>query len=111
MASTGVLDRLEAAFSKSRAALLTSDAGRWARFVQPADRCRRPQFVGCFDIETEACNGDSPTLKLVYLAWPSDLLAMSAVPPSLNVRVAGEYDLAFPRGFWDIDRGAGSDGS
>lgn len=36
---------------------------------------------------------------------------MSAVPPSLNVRVAGKYDLVLPRGFWDIDRGAGPDGS
>lgn len=43
------------AFSKRRAALLTSDAGRWALFVQPYDRRRRPEFVGCFDVETEAC--------------------------------------------------------
>ena len=43
------------AFSKSRAALLASDAGRWALFVQPADRRHRPEFVGCFDIEAEAC--------------------------------------------------------
>ena len=55
MASTAVLDRLEAEFSKRRAALLTSDAGRWALFVQPYDRRRRPQLVGCFDIEMEAC--------------------------------------------------------
>ena len=55
MAATEVLDRLEAAFSKRRTALLASDAGRWALFVQPTDRRRRPEFVGCFDIETEAC--------------------------------------------------------
>ena len=55
MASTAVLDRLEAAFLKHRAALLSSDAGRWALFVQPHDRRCRPEFVGCFDIEMEAC--------------------------------------------------------
>ena len=45
----------EAAFSKRRAELLASDAGRWALFVQPADRRRRPEFVGCYDTESEAC--------------------------------------------------------
>ena len=55
VASTAVLDRLEAEFSKRRAALLASDAGRWALFVQPYDRRRRPEFMGCFDIEMEAC--------------------------------------------------------
>ena len=55
VASDAVLDRLEAAFSKRRAELLASDAGRWALFVQPADRRRRPEFVGCYDTETEAC--------------------------------------------------------
>lgn len=55
MASTDVLDRLEAAFSKRRAALLTTDAGRWAVFVQPADGRRRPELVGCFDDEHDAC--------------------------------------------------------
>lgn len=55
MASIAVLDRLERAFSKHRAALLATDAGRWALFVQPYDQRRRPEFAGCFDIETEAC--------------------------------------------------------
>ena len=55
MASTTVLDRLEATFSKRRAELLASDAGRWALFVQPADRRRRPELVGCYDTESEAC--------------------------------------------------------
>lgn len=55
VASDAVLDRLEAAFSKRRAELLASDAGRWALFVQPADRRRRPEFVGCHDTESEAC--------------------------------------------------------
>ena len=55
MASATVLDRLEAAFSKRRAELLASDAGRWALFVQPADRRRRPELVGCYDTQSEAC--------------------------------------------------------
>ena len=55
VASDAVLDRLEAAFSKRRAELLASDAGRWALFVQPANRRRRPELVGCYDTESEAC--------------------------------------------------------
>ena len=55
MASDAVLDRLEAAFSKRRAELLASDGGRWALFVQPANRRRRPELVGCYDTESEAC--------------------------------------------------------
>ena len=55
MASTDVLDRLEAAFAKRRSAMLATDAGRWALFVQPADRRRRPEFIGCFDNEHQAC--------------------------------------------------------
>ncbi len=55
MASTDALDRLEAAFSRSRESILVTDAGRWALFVQPTDRRRRPEFVGCFDHEQDAC--------------------------------------------------------
>ena len=55
VACDAVLDHLEAAFSKRRAELLASDAGRWALFVQPADRRRQPEFVGCYDTESEAC--------------------------------------------------------
>ena len=55
MASTHALDRLEAAFSRNREAMLTTDAGRWALFVQPSDGRRRPEFVGCFDDEHQAC--------------------------------------------------------
>ena len=55
MAFTTVLDRLEAAFPKLRAELLASDAGRWALFVQPANRRRWPGLVGCYDTESEAC--------------------------------------------------------
>ena len=56
MAPDPVLDKLEAAFSKRRAELLATDAGRWALFVQPNDRRRRPEFVGCFDDEHQACS-------------------------------------------------------
>ena len=56
MAPDPVLDKLEAAFSKRRAELLATDAGRWALFVQPNDRRRRPEFVGCFDDEDQACS-------------------------------------------------------
>ena len=55
VASDAVLDRLETAFSKRRAELLASDAGRWALFVQPANRRRQPELVGCYDTESEAC--------------------------------------------------------
>ena len=55
MASTAVLDRLEAEFSKRRATMLATDAGRWALLVQPVDGRRRPELVGCFDNEHEAC--------------------------------------------------------
>ena len=55
MASGDVLDRLEAAFFRNRESMLATDAGRWALFVQPTDRRRRPEFVGCFDDEHEAC--------------------------------------------------------
>ena len=55
MAPDPLLDRLETAFSKQRAALLETNADRWALFVQPRDRRRRPEFVGCFDDENQAC--------------------------------------------------------
>lgn len=55
MTSTDLLDRLEAAFAKRRAGLLVTDAGRWAVFVQPFDGRCRPQLVGCFDDENDAC--------------------------------------------------------
>ena len=51
-----VLDRLTRAFDKRRTELLTADEGRWALFVQPSDGRRRPEFVGCFDDEHEACD-------------------------------------------------------
>ena len=50
-----MLDWLEAAFSKRRAELLASDAGRWALFVQPTNRCQQPELVGCYDTNSEAC--------------------------------------------------------
>ena len=56
MAPDPILDKLEAAFSKRRAELLQADAGRWALFVQPPDKRRRPEFVGCFDDEHQACD-------------------------------------------------------
>lgn len=51
-----VLDRLARAFEKQRTELLTTDEGRWALFVQPRDGRRRPEFLGCFDDEHEACD-------------------------------------------------------
>ena len=51
-----VLDRLEAAFSKRRSELLETHEARWALFVQPRDKRRRPEFVGCFDDEFDACD-------------------------------------------------------
>ena len=51
-----ILDKLEAAFEKRRAELLTTDEGRWALFVQPHDKRFRPAFVGCFDDEHQACS-------------------------------------------------------
>ena len=56
MAPDPILDKLEAAFSKRRAELLATDEGRWAVFVQPSDKRRRPEFVGCFDDEHQACS-------------------------------------------------------
>ena len=56
MAPDPVLDKLEAAFSKRRAELLLTDEGRWALFVQPDDKRRRPEFVGCFDDDYQACS-------------------------------------------------------
>lgn len=50
-----VLDKLTRTFEKERARLLATDEGRWAVFVQPPDRRRRPEFVGCFDDEHKAC--------------------------------------------------------
>lgn len=35
--------------------MLMTDAGRWALLVQPEDRRRRPELVGCFETEHEAC--------------------------------------------------------
>ena len=55
MVSDPVLDRLETAFSKQRVGLLETNAGRWALFVQPRDRRRSPEFIGCFDDEHQAC--------------------------------------------------------
>ena len=51
-----ILDKLEAAFEKRRAELLATEEGRWALFVQPNDKRRRPELVGCFDDEFEACS-------------------------------------------------------
>ena len=51
-----ILDRLEASFDKRRTDLVATDEGRWAVFVQPRDGRRRPEFVGCFDDEFEACD-------------------------------------------------------
>ncbi len=56
MAPDPILDKLEAAFSKRRAELLATDEGRWAVFVQPRDKRRRPEFIGCFDDEFDACD-------------------------------------------------------
>ena len=56
MAPDPILDRLEAAFTKRRSELLATDEGRWAVFVQPHDKRRRPEFVGCFDDEHLACS-------------------------------------------------------
>lgn len=50
-----ILDKLEAAFERCRAELLTTEKGRWAVFVQPRDRRRRPEYLGCFDDEHAAC--------------------------------------------------------
>ncbi len=50
-----ILDKLSQAFEKRRAELLVTEKGRWAVFVQPRDRRRRPEFLGCFDDEHEAC--------------------------------------------------------
>lgn len=55
MAPDPVLDKLEAAYSKNRGSLLATEAGRWALFVQPSDKRRKPEFVGCFDDEHQAC--------------------------------------------------------
>ena len=56
MAPDPVLDKLEAAFHKRRAELLATDEGRWALFVQPNDKRRRSEFIGCFDDEHQACS-------------------------------------------------------
>ena len=50
-----VLDKLARTFEKRRIELLATDEGRWAVFVQPRDGRRRPEFVGCFDDEHQAC--------------------------------------------------------
>ena len=50
-----ILDKLTRAFERQRAELLATDEGRWALFVQPNDRRRRAEFVGCFDDEHQAC--------------------------------------------------------
>ena len=56
MAPDPVLDRLETAFSRQRAELLETNAGRWALFVQPRDRrLQTPSSVGCYDDEHKAC--------------------------------------------------------
>lgn len=51
-----ILDKLEAAFERRRAELLTTDEGRWALFAQPRDQRFRPRFLGCFDDEFDACD-------------------------------------------------------
>ncbi|MCQ3809118.1 MAG: hypothetical protein KTV68_01030 [Acidimicrobiia bacterium] len=56
MAAIGVLDRLEADFVRRLDAMLVTDAGRWAVLIQPEDGRRRPQLVGCFETENEACS-------------------------------------------------------
>ena len=56
MAPDPILDRLTRAFAKQRAELLVTDEGRWALFVQPRDKRRRPEFIGCFDDEHQACD-------------------------------------------------------
>ena len=56
MAPDPILDRLTRTFEKQRSELLTTDEGRWAVFVQPHDKRRRPEFVGCFDDEHQACS-------------------------------------------------------
>ena len=56
MAPDPILDRLTRAFAKQRAELLVTDEGRWAVFVQPRDKRRRAEFVGCFDDEHQACS-------------------------------------------------------
>ena len=55
MAPDPILDKLARAFEQRRTRLLATDEGRWAVFVQPRDRRRRPEFLGCFDDEHEAC--------------------------------------------------------
>ena len=55
MAPDPILDKLEAAFERRRAELVATDEGRWAVFVQPPDRRRRPEFLDCFDDEHQAC--------------------------------------------------------
>ena len=54
MAPDPILDKLEATFERRRAELLATEKGRWALFVQPNDKRRRPELVGCFDDEFEA---------------------------------------------------------
>ncbi len=56
MAPDPILDKLARAFEGQRAALLMTDEGRWALFVQPNDKRRRAEFVGCFDDEHQACS-------------------------------------------------------
>ena len=55
MAPDPILNRLTRAFETRRVELLATEEGRWAVFVQPRDRRRRPEFLGCFDDEHEAC--------------------------------------------------------
>ena len=51
-----ILERLARAFDKQRSELLATDEGRWALLVQPHDKRRRPQLVGCFDDSDQACS-------------------------------------------------------
>lgn len=63
-----VLDKLTRTFEKERARLLVTDEGRWAVFVQPDDKRRRAEFVGCFDDEDQACSaGFGSTLGRRFL--------------------------------------------
>ena len=55
MAPDPILDKLARTFEKQRVGLVATDEGRWAVFVQPRDRRRRPEFIGCFDDERDAC--------------------------------------------------------
>ena len=56
MAPDPILDKLARTFEEQRAELLVTDGGRWALFVQPNDKRRRAEFIGCFDDAFDACD-------------------------------------------------------